>query len=488
MGKDKLDKFIKDKISEHPSEIDVEKLWKGILEKQKEEDQPKAWLWLLPYFLVFSFVLTASVLGYVFWLAPNVEASQVAPTATTHQQKQSTSSHTDTKDVGQALANDSASKLNSQKDKLKAQKSEDLPDFQNDRILSSPTYPSNTAPYGKQDTPQSKPTKTPVKKQTDDSASYLPLLKGNSKQTIQKNQTLEPGSIQDFNTTPSIAQNDRTAISYAYAPISIISLSAKVTHKHSNPSLLPKLKPITPAKKRSRLKAPLSIESYIGYGFASKKLKTNSPAASDYIAIRNQHESPRQVLATGLLLRYPFNSGIYLRSGLAYEQVNELFDWQQTKDTTFFDMEAPESITFHKNGSIDTLYGNISIQMHIHQRQIYNRYRSLHLPILFGYQSDNNHPLRFFADVGLLVNLYFFPRGEILDADGSSIIDISKSDHFKKNIGLSLNAGIGLSYQVNQQHAIWCSARYYHELQAITTDDYTLTQKFHRLILQMGLR
>ncbi len=250
------------------------------------------------------------------------------------------------------------------------------------------------------------------------------------------------------------------------------------------PELLPPT--IKPKKKPS----PLSIGFHFGYGFAKKQLKarTSDQESTAYLELRKDSETAMQVLSSGFDLAYQFKSGFYAKAGLQFEQITERFDYSKITTTPFFNDTATYALYYNMNGSIEKDSGTESMSVRTQTRKIYNRYRTVDLPFSIGYQPITKKNLNWFVETGVSVNLSFLPRGEILDYDEADRIDLSSTSYLKKNIGLSLTAGVGLSYRLTKDVSIWMSPKFRLPLTEITIQEYLLEQQFLRGVVEVGVR
>jgi len=140
------------------------------------------------------------------------------------------------------------------------------------------------------------------------------------------------------------------------------------------------------------------------------------------------------------------------------------------------------------DGTVNLAYGTNSIEQVIQTRLIYNRYRTIDVPLIVGYNKKINRRMSLYAEGGALLNVAFLPRGEILAMDNETIIDLSDTDILKQNIGLSAAAGVGFSYKIGQTWSVWASPQLRYALGSMTTDSYNLDQSFVRGIVQVGLK
>ncbi|MFK7808330.1 MAG: hypothetical protein AB8F74_11060, partial [Saprospiraceae bacterium] len=236
-------------------------------------------------------------------------------------------------------------------------------------------------------------------------------------------------------------------------------------------------------------KSPFSLGAYGGYGLAAHHLSSNASEDAGYLSLREKTETAEQILTAGLNLQYQFKKGLYLKTGLGYQQITERFDFTKVTQSDIDVLQTPTTVYKRSDGTIDTTLGTVTVQkINIQDRKIYNRYRMIDLPLLVGYQQATTNRLSWFAEAGVLVNLAFLPDGEIIDEDGETIIDLAKSDDFRNAAGLTVSGAVGLSYRITKRISLQISPRLRYGLGSVTNGNSPLSQQFWSGALETGMR
>jgi len=237
-------------------------------------------------------------------------------------------------------------------------------------------------------------------------------------------------------------------------------------------------------------RSPWSLGIYAGVGMANRQLAHKLGAERTVLLDRrNELETPEQVIAAGANVQYQFKSGWFLKSGLAYEQITERFDYQYLlSETDFYNEDALNTVYRMADGTTEMLYGTNSVQQITQTRMIYNRYRTIDVPLMLGYNQKINRRLAWYVEGGALLNLSFLPRGEILAIDNETIIDLTNTDILKQRTGLSAVAGLGVSYRIANTLSVWASPQFRYALGSMTADNYDLDQSFIRGMVQVGIQ
>ncbi len=524
MGEDQLDKFMKNKVFDHETPTDADQLWQGILDKQVEEEKPKRrllWFWVSLGLLIVG--LSA---GYLFFEHSN-EMDSTTPLKAERPGSNSSAAEraTDIVDSGTtdssgASSNDFTANGTTAIDNSATTREQPITTAKKENsIVKSELVPpsiSNT---------NAKATTTVIAIQKENSTDELEKegatqndttggvenaeVEANAKKLVTADLLIAEESNNNFTkvetatngTNSSKVENNLVKdLEVADSRLEKITLNA-LTLQLSDIALLPYIdnpgipedltafpkgkNPINPIKKHS----PFSIGAHFSYGFADRQLKNNNADDDAYLNQRNQTESAEQVLGTGIDIQYQFKSGFFAKTGLQYEQITERFDIKNTIEEDFLNENIPTAIYHTQDGGIDTIFGSgMAIRRATQEREIYNRYQIIDLPLMIGYTPNTKKRLNWFVEGGVLLNLTLFSSGEILDVDGETIIDLSASTDFKKNIGLSLNGGVGLSYRWTKKMSLWASPKIRYGLGSLTSESSLIEQRYWRGALELGVR
>lgn len=511
MGEDKLSKFIKDKVQGHETPMDIDDFWQGIQDQQEEKEEPKrrVFWW---FFFGGLFLIGTLLAGVVLYngvenqdespiqntkqkeamtiadekidsmkeaeiTAPatqekNAEIlSNLTPESPDNQAVASSENNTQLKGENNAINAVSEAKINLPHTAKIIEKSESKPKI---NTLNSKLANANN---------QSRALIIEDTLQSDSSKRALSLDLENQWKQLNKNDASLVDKTTEKVATSAANQSDNLTMPPLPKRWSVLRL--KDLKIKSQNQILPDSSVLYTPDDSSKKLAAWSIGVHFCYGFSRRTLN----GTSDYVNTRNQLETPEQVISAGLDLQYQFKSGLYLKSGLNYEQINERFDLNRTTEfEDFFNEDATNVIYRRSNGTTDIELGTTSTQRKIQLRKVYNRYRMIDLPLIVGYTSNTEKKWNWFAEGGILINLAFLPRGQIVGTDNDSFIDLEKEDILKSTTGVSLTLGVGVSYQLSNDFSVWVSPRFRHALTSMTKETYQLEQSFTRGGLQIGIR
>jgi len=148
---------------------------------------------------------------------------------------------------------------------------------------------------------------------------------------------------------------------------------------------------------------------------------------------------------TGFSLVKTFGNGLLMKTGLQYNQVNELFKITQVNEIKTITTISVRTVIIAPG---DTVYIRDTTrvqQMGTITRQTQNRYKSWDIPVIFGYEFGGKG-IRINANAGVIANIRTIYSGSLRDTAQRTHILFSDGDSaiYKTKIGLSLYAGFSL--------------------------------------------
>lgn len=232
----------------------------------------------------------------------------------------------------------------------------------------------------------------------------------------------------------------------------------------------------------------LFAEAYMGPGIATKKMTSRREDVSTYIAQRDSSESSRLSWHAGIRAGVLHRTGITLRVGAHYTQVNELFDYV---DGTYVG-NITRIDTFYDGGGmiidIDTVVVPVSGQR---IKTTHNRYHTVDIPVLLGYQISKGH-WTYGLQAGPVFNMAFIKKGDILGVDGEphSISTDAADEYpaFKDKLGLSIYAAAHIGHRIGYRTTVYAEPYVQHRLKTLTLDTYPIDQRQTNIGLSIGLR
>jgi hypothetical protein len=215
------------------------------------------------------------------------------------------------------------------------------------------------------------------------------------------------------------------------------------------------------------------IEAYISPDYGIRSLSDSSSSA--YLNQRKQSTSFHSAFSIGARYTKVFKSGISIGAGLNYSQINEKL--------TYGTRIEQRPLDNNNNVRTDTItVYNTSI----------NRYHSVDIPVLFGYELGNDK-IHININAGPVANLYSWQHGSVLGADSlpqsiSSGKSSSLAYQYKTNIGLGVTGGVSIFYKLNDQLHVYAEPYFRYNFGDMTTNKAPIQQKYTTVGLHLGIR
>lgn len=220
------------------------------------------------------------------------------------------------------------------------------------------------------------------------------------------------------------------------------------------------------------------IELYAGPDIAMRNL--SDTGNSTYLQKRKESSKVSSAYSAGIRYTKVFNNSMSLRTGINYSQINEKFTFVQGNLV---------QITYIINANGDTTGSYITTGTRY--KTTHNKYRSIDVPLLVGYEIGNGR-LHANINAGVVVNVYSWQKGEVLDTTFQPVIITtgkgSSPYQFKTNAGVGFMSGVSLYYKLNDKVHVMVEPYFRHNFTPMNKDNLTIKQKYNTAGLRLGLR
>lgn len=221
------------------------------------------------------------------------------------------------------------------------------------------------------------------------------------------------------------------------------------------------------------------FEVYVSPDFILRNF-TDTPS-SVFMQKRKESTTINSAFSAGIRYTKIFNNGVGVKLGLNYSQINEQFSFIQSNLVQITYIIDP--VSGDTTGSY-TVTGS-------RRKVTNNKYRFIDIPILLGYEIGNGR-LKVNLNAGGMINVYSWQKGEVLNANllPESITTGKSSSRysFKNNIGISLTAGAGVYYKLNDYLQVLAEPYFRYSLQSLNEEVSSYKQKYHTAGIRIGLR
>ncbi|MEL7421961.1 MAG: hypothetical protein AAFN81_03170 [Bacteroidota bacterium] len=231
--------------------------------------------------------------------------------------------------------------------------------------------------------------------------------------------------------------------------------------------------------------SPWSVQVDGAYMAVRRTLEPDS--LTPFISRRVATESVLDAWSTDLTVGYNWHQNWQLRTGLGYTQINTQFSLNETqvRIDTFLGVQT---IVFNPNGTADTILGPVLQTETIErERRIYNSFRQWELPILVNYEATLGQ-LSVIAEAGVRLRLSRTWEGQVIMNQEDRVEPWENQDWYRINIGVGLQAGLHLGYELSQQLQLRAGATVRYTPTDFSTEQVGFKEGYQLGGLQLGLR
>lgn len=217
-----------------------------------------------------------------------------------------------------------------------------------------------------------------------------------------------------------------------------------------------------------------SFGAYGGISYANRNLSVNDIAANDLLKIRESSEKQLETTHAGLQFSMRHQSGFDLATGIQYTRMVERFNYNQN----ITELDSIDGVLYYAvNPNNDTLaiMGTVPhTTITDIRKEYYNKYTMFDIPVIVGYYRENDE-WAFGAQAGIFANISLKTEGQFLSSETTST---DMKDLFKSSVGLSYHAGISVDRKLNKNIGIGISPYFRYFPKNFAKTDYGISQKY----------
>ncbi len=213
---------------------------------------------------------------------------------------------------------------------------------------------------------------------------------------------------------------------------------------------------------------------------AFRNIQATTSDFESYAATRKETEAARYNYSLGARFSAVSNSGMALRAGINYSEINERFELLNGTRIV---------ITYDQNGNIignpDTITDKIITN---------NRYQTLDIPVMIGYEIPIKK-MTLAINGGAYFNLHFKPEGEFLSPYDNRPVSFSNNENpentlpaFREKLGVGWYGSVGVHYKISPHLQVLVEPHLRSYTTSFTRDDFMTEQKYLTAGIFVGLR
>lgn len=217
-----------------------------------------------------------------------------------------------------------------------------------------------------------------------------------------------------------------------------------------------------------------AIGAFGGISYANRSLSMNDGTANDLLKLRESSEKQLETTHAGLQFSLRHRSGFELATGLQYTRMVERFNYNEN----ITELDSIDGVLYYAvNPNNDTLaiMGTVPhTTITDIRKEYYNKYTMFDIPVFVGYFKEKDE-WSFGAQAGVFANISLKTEGQFLNSATTST-DIK--DLFKSSVGLSYYVGASINHKLNENIGISISPYFRYFPKNFAKSDYGISQKY----------
>lgn len=227
----------------------------------------------------------------------------------------------------------------------------------------------------------------------------------------------------------------------------------------------------------------LDLEILSGPAYAQQQLTARTSESDAHLQKRKESESPSLSYTTGLRLAATSRSGLGLKTGLIYSQINDRFKYLVGSRLETVVIRDPNDNIIR----IDTNF----IKAYTAERK--NKLKFLEIPVLVGFETRAGK-LRVGVNAGAYLQLFFDAKGEIFSPATEERVTFGQRGEdgvlpiFGKRASAAWYIGTSFTYNLHSKYSITAEPYFKTFPRALSVPDYDLQQNYWTVGIQLGMR
>jgi hypothetical protein len=191
--------------------------------------------------------------------------------------------------------------------------------------------------------------------------------------------------------------------------------------------------------------------------------------------------------SAGVRLVKPLNDRVQLTTGLQYSQINQRYTYRSENEVKYTTVISVRTIIRSPGDTLVIRDTSLLQTIGYKNNVIKNRFRSIDVPILLGYQFGRGS-VKVGINAGIILNVSSWYEGVILDT-AMAVVPLQKgSNVYKSKLGLGLYTGIQVTKELSKEMTLFAEPYYRHSFDNITTGSLPYHQKFGTAGVLVGVR
>jgi len=227
-------------------------------------------------------------------------------------------------------------------------------------------------------------------------------------------------------------------------------------------------------------------DTYISPDYSLQTVN-NISASQQYLNQKDSAERMQIGFTAGVRLVKPLNNHLQLTTGLQYSQINQKYIYRSENEIKLTTVVTVRTIIRAPGDTVVVRDTSIVQNIGFKNKVEKNRFRSIDIPILLGYQFGRGS-VKVGVNAGVILNVSSWYEGVMLDSS-LAVVPVQKgSQVYKSKLGMGLYAGINVTKELSDDMQLFVEPYYKHSIDNITSGSMPYQQKFGTAGVLMGVR
>jgi len=227
-------------------------------------------------------------------------------------------------------------------------------------------------------------------------------------------------------------------------------------------------------------------DTYISPDYSLQTVN-NISASQQYLNQKDSAERMQIGFTAGVRLVKPLNNHLQLTTGLQYSQINQKYIYRSENEIKLTTVVTVRTIIRAPGDTVVVRDTSIVQNIGFKNKVEKNRFRSIDIPILLGYQFGRG-TVKVGVNAGVILNVSSWYEGVMLDSS-LAVVPVQKgSQVYKSKLGMGLYAGINVTKELSNDMQLFVEPYYKHSIDNITSGSMPYQQKFGTAGVLMGVR
>jgi hypothetical protein len=228
----------------------------------------------------------------------------------------------------------------------------------------------------------------------------------------------------------------------------------------------------------------------MAYQYTLRDLKGRDGISSAHLTERIDSENSLDAYRIDVNAQLNYKN-TFLETGISFSQLTDRLYTSSVEEKTIF-IDTITQVLIYKDSSMSSVQGMLEgVERIKTEHQRYNRYNTIDIPIIFGYEHNTGlDKWRYYLSGGVLLNIQFKKSGSMLSPDDGNLVSLSSldaEDYWNNRLGMKFLIAGGLKYQFHPKFEFRFGPQFEFGGKSFSSRDSGISQNYTRLGIRTGI-